>query len=73
MMGTWFLFTALGNYVAGWISSLTGSSAHGVDSGQLDIVATMEVYSNIGYLSMGVGVFILALTPLMKKYMHGVH
>ncbi|PHZ83990.1 peptide MFS transporter [Paremcibacter congregatus] len=73
MMGTWFLFTALGNYVAGWISSLTGSSAHGVDSGQLDIMATMEVYSNIGYLSMGVGVFILALTPLMKKYMHGVH
>lgn len=73
MMGTWFLFTALGNYVAGWISSLTGSSGHGADSGQLDIVATMDVYSTIGFMSVGVGVLILVLTPLLRKYMHGVH
>ncbi|MCF8474706.1 MAG: peptide MFS transporter [Emcibacter sp.] len=73
MMGTWFLFTALGNYVAGWISSLTGSTTHGIDSGQLDIMSVMDVYSTIGYASMGVGVLILVLTPLMKKYMHGVH
>ncbi|WP_416305736.1 peptide MFS transporter [Neptunicella sp. SCSIO 80796] len=73
MMGTWFLFTALGNYVAGWISSLTGSSAHGADSGQLDIAATISVYNDIGLISVGVGVFILALTPLLKKGMHGVH
>lgn len=73
MMGTWFLFTALGNYVAGWISSLTGSSAHGAGSGQLDMAAILDVYSTIGYVSVGVGVFIFILTPLMKKYMHGVH
>jgi len=73
MMGTWFLFTALGNYVAGWISSLTGSGGHGADSGVLDIVATMDVYTTIGYGSVGVGVFILLLTPLLRKGMHGVH
>lgn len=73
MMGTWFLFTALGNYVAGWISSLTGSSGHGADSGQLDIAATISVYNDIGLLSVGVGIFILVLTPLLKKGMHGVH
>lgn len=73
MMGTWFLFSALGNYVAGWISSLTGSSEHGVDSGQLDVITTMDVYTTIGYASVGVGVFILILTPLLKKGMHGVH
>jgi len=73
MMGTWFLFTALGNYVAGWISSLTGSSAHGAASGELDMVATMDVYTTIGYLSVGVGVFLFILTPIMRKYMHGVH
>lgn len=73
MMGTWFLFTALGNYVAGWISSLTGSGGHGADSGQLDIVAVIDVYTDIGYLSVGVGVFILVLTPLLKKAMHGVN
>jgi POT family proton-dependent oligopeptide transporter len=73
LMGTWFLFTALGNYVAGWISSLTGSSGHGADSGMLDIIATMDVYTTIGYLSGGVGIFILLLTPLLRKGMHGVH
>ena len=73
MMGTWFLFTALGNNVAGWISSLMGSGGHGSTSGQLDMAATMEVYSIIGYSSVGVGVFILILTPLLKKGMHGVH
>ncbi|NVJ97037.1 MAG: peptide MFS transporter [Alphaproteobacteria bacterium] len=73
LMGTWFLFTALGNYVAGWISSLTGSGGHGTDSGTLDIIATMDVYTTIGYLSVGVGVFILVLTPLLRKGMHGVH
>ena len=73
MMGTWFLFTALGNYVAGWISSLTGSGGHGADAGQLDVAATMQVYTTIGMISIGVGVFIFVLTPLMKKLMHGVH
>lgn len=73
LMGTWFLFTAMGNYVAGWISSLTGSGGHGASSAQLDVVATMEVYTNIGLLSFGIGVVIFVFTPLMKKYMHGVH
>lgn len=73
MMGTWFLFSALGNYVAGWISSLTGGHGEGAASGMLDVVATMEIYTTIGYSSIGVGVFILLLTPLLRKGMHGVH
>ena len=73
MMGTWFLFTALGNNVAGWISSLMGSSEEGVASGTLDLAATMELYTMIGLISVGIGVFILVLTPLLKKGMHGVH
>lgn len=72
MMGTWFLFSAMGNYVAGWISSLTGSHGNGVDTSQLDVAATMEVYTSIGYISIGVGVVIFLLTPLMRKGMHGV-
>jgi POT family proton-dependent oligopeptide transporter len=73
MMGTWFLFTALGNYVAGWISSLTGSTAHGAAAGALDLAVTMDVYYKIGFISIGVGVLILVLTPLLNKGMHGRH
>ena len=70
MMGTWFLFTALGNNVAGWISSLTGS---GVTEGTLDIGSTMNVYTTIGIVSIGVGLFVILMTPLLKKRMHGIH
>lgn len=72
MMGTWFLFSALGNYVAGWISALTGSK-DAASEGALDILAVVDVYSTIGYVSVGVGIFILAITPILRKYMHGVH
>lgn len=73
VMGTWFLFSSLGNFVAGWISSLTGSGGHGASAGALDVDATMSVYNDIGLLSIGVGVVIFLLTPLMRKHMHGVH
>jgi len=73
MMGTWFLFTALGNNVAGWISSLMGSADPDAASGTLDMASTMDLYSLIGYTSVGVGIFILLLTPILKKGMHGVH
>lgn len=73
VMGTWFLFTALGNYVAGWISSLTGAEGHGAEAGALDLAATMQVYTQIGLISIGVGVFIIILTPILKKGMHGIN
>lgn len=73
VMGTWFLFTALGNNVAGLISAMTGSGGHGADSGMLDVGAVISVYTNIGIGSIGVGVLILLFTPLMRKHMHGVH
>ncbi len=75
VMGTWFLFTSLGNYAAGVIGKIAGGEAsHDVaDSALLDIAATVGVFNNVGYLSIGVGVVLLLLTPLMKKGMHGVH
>ncbi len=73
MMGTWFLFMAVGNYMAGWISSLMGVGGHGEAGAQLDMAATMDVYSTIGMVSIGVGLFIFLMTPLLKKGMHGIH
>ena len=73
MMGTWFLFTSLGNYVSGWISSLTGSSGHGAGSDLLDTASIIDVYGKIGWTSIGVGLFIFIVTPMLKKRMHGVH
>ena len=73
MMGTWFLFTALGSNLAGIISSLMGSDEQGAAAGALDMAATVELYTLIGIFSAGIGGLILLLTPIMKKWMHGVH
>ena len=73
MMGTWFLFMAVGNYMAGWISSLMGAGEHGGTSAAMDMAATMDVYRVIGFVSIGVGIFIFLMTPLLKKGMHNIH
>ena len=48
VMGTWFLFMAVGNYLAGIISSLAGGAEHGETSAQLDVAATMDIYTFVG-------------------------
>ncbi len=72
-MGTWFLFTSMANYVAGWLSSLTGSDEASVtNAGLLDVTATANLYQIIGYIAFGTGIFIFVLTPLLKKGIHEV-
>lgn len=74
VMGTWFLFTSLGNYAAGVISSLTGGdSQNAADAALLSVSNTIEVFNGVGWLAVGVGVALLVLTPILRKGMHGVH
>ncbi|WND01423.1 peptide MFS transporter [Temperatibacter marinus] len=73
MMGMWFLFTAFANFVAGFLSSLTGTSSHGANSAQLDVGATIDLFNSIGMVAIGIGIILFILTPMMKKWMHGVH
>ncbi|MCJ9428523.1 peptide MFS transporter [Kordiimonas marina] len=73
VMGTWFLFTSLGNWAAGKISSLIGTDGPHSMADKLDVPATMHMYNSIGLFAIGVGVFLLVITPILKKGMHGVH
>jgi proton-dependent oligopeptide transporter, POT family len=73
MMGMWFLFTAFANFVAGYLSSLTGASSHGAGSDQLSVPATIDLFHSVGLLAIGIGVVLFILTPLLRKGMHGVH
>ena len=71
-MGAWFLYSGLSNYLAGVIARATGAETIG---GQLTDVAAakagyIEVYSNVGYTAMGIGVFMLLLAPFVKRLMH---
>jgi POT family proton-dependent oligopeptide transporter len=73
-MGAWFLYSGLGNYLAGVIAATTGAETIG---GQLTNVAAakatyISVYSQVGYIAMGVALLMLLISPLINKLMHGV-
>ena len=70
-MGAWFLYSGLSNYLAGVIARGTGAETIG---GQLTDVAAAKatyatVYTNVAYVAMGIGVFMLIISPLIKSWM----
>ncbi|MBD3730093.1 MAG: peptide MFS transporter [Sphingomonadales bacterium] len=68
IMGTWFFASATGNFVAGLIAAATGSErASGEGAGQQVV---LDVYNQIGWIAVAVGVAVLLVSPLIKKLMH---
>ncbi len=65
IMGAWFYMTAVGNFVAGKIGEATGG-----EGGEMSKEATLAIYSKIGWITMGVAVAVLLVSPLIKKLMH---
>ena len=65
IMGAWFYMTAVGNFVAGKIGEATGG--HG---GEMSKEKLLDIYELFGWTSIGAAVAVLALSPLVKKWMH---
>jgi POT family proton-dependent oligopeptide transporter len=76
MMGMWFFASAAGNYVAGLIARATASESSG-GSGDVFSLAQkqsfMDVYTDVGLMAIGCGIFLAVITPLLKKLMHGAN
>ena len=68
IMGTWFFASATGNFVAGLIAAATGSERASGEGAGAEVV--LEVYNQIGWIAVGVGVLVLVISPLVKKLMH---
>ena len=68
MMGTWFFASATGNFAAGLIAGATGSEAASGEGAGREVV--MAVYSQIGWIAIGVGIAVVVISPLIKKLMH---
>ena len=72
-MGAWFLYSGLSNFLAGIIARTTGAETIG---GQMTNVAAakagyIEVYSQVGYIAIGISVLMLLISPVITKMMHG--
>ncbi len=68
IMGTWFFASATGNFVAGLIAAATGSEAASGEGAAKETV--LAVYSQIGWITVAVGVGVIVISPLVKKLMH---
>ena len=69
IMGVWFFASATGNFAAGLISAATGAGElQGESAGAKEVV--LGVYSTVGWIAVGVGVFMLLVSPLVKRLMH---
>jgi POT family proton-dependent oligopeptide transporter len=68
IMGTWFFASATGNFVAGLIAAATGSEKASGEGAGKEVV--LDVYSQIGWIAVAVGVGVLVISPLIKKLMH---
>ena len=72
-MGAWFLYSGISNFLAGIIARSTGAETIG---GQITNVAVakagyIEVYSQVGFIAIGIAVAMLIVSPLVSKMMHG--
>ncbi len=57
--------TAVGNFVAGKIGEATGGH-----DGEMSKQGLLDIYEVFGYISIGVGVVVLLLSPIIKRWMH---
>jgi proton-dependent oligopeptide transporter, POT family len=65
IMGAWFYMTAVGNFVAGKIGEATGGH-----DGEMSKQGLLEIYELFGWISIGVAVAVLLLSPIVKRWMH---
>ena len=63
VMGAWFLASGAGNFAAAQIAKLTAADGGGEDQ-------VLEVYSNVGWMAVIVGVGLILISPLVAKMMH---
>ena len=72
-MGAWFLYSGLSNYLACAIARTTGAETIG---GQMTNVAAakagyVDVYSQVGYIALGIALLMLLVAPVVSKMIRG--
>ena len=65
IMGAWFYMTAVGNFVAGKIGEATGG-----EGGEMSKQGLLDVYEMFGWITIGISVAVLLLSPIVKRWMH---
>jgi POT family proton-dependent oligopeptide transporter len=74
-MGTWFLATALSETVATRIGRMAAIDTSAGESA--DIATALATYTQLFeflmWFGIGMGVFMILISPLLRRLMHGIH
>lgn len=75
MMGVWFLSISVAQYVAGIVAQVASVETVGgqVTNLKVSLDTYVGVFWTIGIVSAIIGALLLILSPLIKKWMHGVN
>jgi len=73
MMAVWFLAVAIAQWVGGKIAGLTATETVGgqVLNPAAALQASLQVFTVIGLVSIGIGILFLVLSPWLKTWSHG--
>jgi POT family proton-dependent oligopeptide transporter len=73
VMGAWFLSIAFAHKIAGELGKMIAAPGADADAATT-LNAFADVYLTWGvYVVLGAAVILLLLTPILKKWMHGIH
>ena len=74
MMGVWFLSISVGEYLAGAAAQAAAVTTVGgqVTNPELSLHTYLGTFMTGGELTIGAGVLLLVISPLLKRLMHGV-
>ncbi|MBT8137340.1 MAG: oligopeptide:H+ symporter [Gammaproteobacteria bacterium] len=76
-MGTWFLATALSETLATQVAKAAALDTSGTGGQATDVASALasytELFTFLMWLGIGVGIFMLVISPLLRKGMHDVH
>jgi POT family proton-dependent oligopeptide transporter len=76
-MGAWFLSIAGANYAAGLLARLTGVEHSGGEEAVADAATSLgtyiDVYSTMGFVTVGIGLLLMVLSPLINRLFHGIN
>ncbi len=74
LMATWFLASSWAQYIGGAIAKMTASEtvAGQVMDPAAALAKSVEVFTNIGLISIAIGIGLALLSPFLNKMAHGV-
>ena len=75
MMGAWFLATAYSEFVAAQLAKLAAieTTQGAVADVNVALASYTSLFNDLLYVGLAVAVLLLAISPLLKKMMHGIH